>query len=160
VKVVSDTSPVGYLVLIGQGQLLADLFGGVTVPAKVAMELLHSNAPAAIREWFRTPPLWLTVGSEALPSTAEVRGLTSLHRGERAAIVLAEHLGADLVLLDDRPARRAARERGLRVTGLLGVLREAADLGLVDLPEAIDALRRTNFRASPRLLKALLESGR
>ena len=158
-KVVSDTSPVGYLVLIDQRQLIAELFGGVILPAEVAKELLHPDAPRAIREWIRDPPPWLVVDSETLPATAEAGALSSLHAGERAAILLAERLGADLVLLDDRPARRAARERGLRVTGLLGLLREGARLGLVDLAQAIEALRRTNFRASPRLLKALLEGG-
>lgn len=84
-----------------------------------------------------------------------VRGLEKLQAGERAAIILAESIQADLILLDEKAARRVAAELGLRVTGLLGGLGEAAARGLVDLPSAIDRLRKTTFRCPPALLKAL-----
>jgi predicted nucleic acid-binding protein len=54
-------------------------------------------------------------------------------------------------------ARRIAAQRGMRIKGTLGVLGEAALRGLVDLPAAIDRLRRTNFRCSPALMKAALD---
>jgi predicted nucleic acid-binding protein len=65
---------------------------------------------------------------------------------------------ADVVLLDEKAGRAAALSRGLRVVGLLGVLREAANRGLVDLPAAPQALMSAGFRASPALLKAVLSS--
>jgi len=83
-------------------------------------------------------------------------GLEKLHAGEQATIVLAESVKADIVLLDEKAARRAAASLGLRVTGTLGVLGEAATRGLVELTPAIDRLRLTNFRSSPSLLKATL----
>ena len=64
---------------------------------------------------------------------------------------------ADIILLDEKAARRVAVERGLRVTGTLGVLGEASTRGLVELAPAIDRLRMTNFRSSPALLKATLD---
>jgi predicted nucleic acid-binding protein len=60
------------------------------------------------------------------------------------------------VLLDEKAGRTAALGRGHRVSGLLGLLREAADRGLVDLPTAVQALLSAGFRASPALLKAVL----
>ena len=68
-----------------------------------------------------------------------------------------ESLGAALILLDEKSARRAAAERGLRMTGLLGVLVEAANRGFVDLSGAIERLTKTNFRYSPALLRSALE---
>jgi predicted nucleic acid-binding protein len=62
-----------------------------------------------------------------------------------------------MILLNERSARRVAAERGLRITGTLGVLGEAATRGLVDLPAAMDRLRRTTFRCSPALLKATID---
>jgi predicted nucleic acid-binding protein len=62
-----------------------------------------------------------------------------------------------LILLDEKSARRIAAERGMRITGTLGILGEAAARGIVDLPTAIDRLRGTNFRCSPVLLKATLD---
>jgi predicted nucleic acid-binding protein len=56
-----------------------------------------------------------------------------------------------------KSALRVADERGLRITGTLGVLGEGAERGLVDLPAALDRLRKTNFRCSPALLKATLD---
>jgi predicted nucleic acid-binding protein len=84
-------------------------------------------------------------------------GLEKLQSGERAAILLAEARAADIILLDEKIARRIARERGLRVTGLLGILGEAASRGLIEVAPVIDRLRRTSFRASPALLKATLD---
>jgi hypothetical protein len=80
-----------------------------------------------------------------------------LQAGEQAAILLAESIKADIILLDEKAARRIAAARGLRVTGILGVLGEAATRGLVELAPAIDRLRMTNFRSSPALLKATLD---
>lgn len=84
-------------------------------------------------------------------------GLERLHSGEREAIVLARQIQADIVLLDEKAARGAARELGLRVTGLIGILDESATRGMVDLLTAVGRLRRTSFRVSPQLLKALLD---
>jgi predicted nucleic acid-binding protein len=64
---------------------------------------------------------------------------------------------ADMILLDEKAARRVAATRGLRVTGILGVLGEAATRGLVELASAIDRLRMTSFRAPPALLKMTLD---
>jgi len=69
---------------------------------------------------------------------------------------LAEEVHADVLLLDDAAARTLALQRHLKVSGLLGVLRDAAEAGLVDLPAAVDQFRRTSFRASPELLRSQL----
>jgi predicted nucleic acid-binding protein len=60
-----------------------------------------------------------------------------------------------VVLLDDAAARAVAVQRGLKVSGTLGVLCDAAEAGLLKLPDAFDLLRKTNFRASPELWKSL-----
>lgn len=62
-----------------------------------------------------------------------------------------------MLLLDDGKARRAARERGLAVTGTLAVLAGAARRGLVDLPTALSQLQQTTFRAPASLIRLLLE---
>jgi predicted nucleic acid-binding protein len=116
--------------------------------------LLHIEAPESVREWAANLPPWVTVHdnpSTVLPPYSKLQG------GEQAAILLAEALEADIILIDENAARRVATERGLRVTGTLGVLGEASTLGLVDLTNAIERLRGTNFRYSPALLKATID---
>jgi predicted nucleic acid-binding protein len=80
--------------------------------------------------------------------------MEKLQAGERAAILLAELIQANIIIIDEKAARLIAGRRGLSVTGVLGVIREAATQGLVDLKLAIDRLRRTSFRCSPALFKA------
>jgi predicted nucleic acid-binding protein len=70
---------------------------------------------------------------------------------------LAESVPAGIILLDEKAARRTAAARGLQMTGLLGILGQAAGLGLVELAPAVDRLRKTSFRSSPSLLKATLD---
>lgn len=151
---VADTSPLCYLTLIGELELLPRLFGQVLLPEAVRAELLHDDAPAAVRAWTSNLPSWITVDSE---TGVAAFGLEKLQAGERAAILLAESMKADIIILDEKAARRVAAERGLRVTGTLGVLGEAATRGLVELAPAIDRLRTTTFRSSPALLKATLD---
>ena len=59
--------------------------------------------------------------------------------------------------MDEKAAREAAIRRGFSVTGLIGILDEAAALGMVDLLRAVEKLRLTSFRASPHLLKTILD---
>jgi predicted nucleic acid-binding protein len=80
-----------------------------------------------------------------------------LGEGERAAIALAHAIGATLILMDDRAGVAAARSHGLEATGTLGVLVRAASQNLVDLPQAVERLKATNFRYRPELLDTLLD---
>lgn len=80
-----------------------------------------------------------------------------IEAGEREAILLAEHLKADLVLLDDLRARRIAKARGLSVVGTLGILGDASQRGLINFRETIDALKATNFRVSDKLIESLVD---
>ncbi|MBD2772450.1 DUF3368 domain-containing protein [Iningainema tapete] len=53
--------------------------------------------------------------------------------------------------------RQIAQARGLRVTGLLGVLDEAGRQNLLDFPDSINRLQQTTFRASSKLIQVLLQ---
>ena len=57
--VVSDTSPLNYLVLLNAVDVLPRLFFDVYTAAEVVRELSHERAPAAVREWAESPPEWL-----------------------------------------------------------------------------------------------------
>lgn len=151
---VADTSTLCYLLLIGHMDLRPTLFDKGIIPQAVLDELMDEGAPDALRAWIAQPPSWLEI--QFVTSESETN-LDRLHAGEREAIALAEKLRADLILLDEKSARRIARERGLRGTGLLGILAEAAARGLIDVTDAVDRLRQTNFRTSPGMLKALLD---
>jgi len=143
---VADASPLCYLILIGEIDLLSKLFLRVLVPQAVIAELLNEDAPEAVRSWAANLPAWIGATENPLLATT---GMEKLQAGEQAAILLAESMKADIILFDEKAARGVAADRGLRVTGLLGVLGEAATRGLIELAPVIDRLRMTSFRASP-----------
>lgn len=152
--VVSDTSPIHYLLLINQVELLPKLYGSINIPEVVRDEMLAPGAPIILQQWIQQPPSWLNVYVVELPTNL---ALMRLDPGERAAIQLALQIQADLLIVDDKPARQAATALGIKITGLLGILSEAARLGEIELPVVLAQLmNKTNFRASPKLIQTLL----
>jgi predicted nucleic acid-binding protein len=150
--VVADTTPLNYLILIDLTQVVSELFGQVTIPRAVLNELQSPQAPDKIRQWLAQRPDWLVMREVQQDDPT----LTHLDPGERA-ILLAQELRTDLILLDENRGRREAISRGLNVTGTIGLVDRLGVRGLIEVPTVVARLRQTNFRISPRLLNALLD---
>lgn len=157
---VSNTSPISNLAWIGRLNLLRDQFSEVWIPNAVEKELQNipdSGARTAVdnakREgWLKSRP----ASDAALISLLTVE----LHQGEAEAISLALEMKAARLLIDEREGRAMARQLGLSLTGVLGVLLRAKKLGQITAvkPE-IDALRsKARFFIAPALETAVLES--
>lgn len=157
--VVADTSPLNYLVLIGKVDLFPLLFERIIIPREVYSELTSPHAPLPIQEWIEQRASWLEV-QETPYCESGTAVEANIDRGERAAITLALHLQADLVLMDDRKGAIAAERSGLAVTGTLGILDLAAERGFIDFRDAVRLLECTNFRRPTKLLDALLDKHR
>jgi predicted nucleic acid-binding protein len=156
--VVADTSPLNYLVLIGEIQLLPQLYRRVVIPQAVIDELRHPAAPAPVAEFAANPPDWLEIARvDVAEQPASSVTIATLDAGEIAAITLAAaHPGA-LLLMDETAGRAEAARRGIRSTGTLGILRDAAAVGFVDLPSAFQKLQATSFRLPTGVITDLLE---
>jgi predicted nucleic acid-binding protein len=152
--VIADTSPLNYLVLIGAIDVLPTLYQSVVIPKAVFAELHTEDTPHLVKEWIDGSPSWLEV-KQAVETEAALPA--TLGAGEREAIVLAQQLTADALIIDDRDGRKEAMQRGIKVIGTLGILNDAAIRGLIDLPTAITKLQQTSFRASAKLITVLLE---
>lgn len=153
--VVADTTPLNHLILIGQQDTLAKLYGQVFIPQAVLKELQVRQAPKAVRDWLARRPNWLRVERLLVPQDL---ALEALDPGERETIACAEEKRADLIIMDDRGGRREAQRRSLIVVGTLTVLYAAAQRGFVDdFPQAIERLKKTGFRASPKLYQSFLD---
>ena len=152
--VVSDTSAICYLLLINQIEILQILYKVVAIPQTVADELSASESPPVVKSWIANPPDWLQIHASETVQSLE---LEKLDPGEREAILLAEQLKPDLVILDDKAARRIALSRGLRIIGILGILKDGARSGLVDLETTFEQLRKVGFWVAPSLLERLLK---
>jgi hypothetical protein len=62
--VISDTSPLRYLILIGQADLLPALYSEVLIPEAVADELNQPATPDPVRRWDCPSPRLASGGSE------------------------------------------------------------------------------------------------
>lgn len=130
------------------------MFGRVIVPTVVSRELQRDATPHAVKAWMAHSPNWIEVQE---PATDPGPAPSNLGEGEWHAIVLAQEMSADLLLIDDREGRQEARRRSIPVTGTLGVLDRAAERGLVDFSAAISQLRKTNFYLPSDIVGSLLK---
>ena len=85
--------------------------------------------------------------------------LEMIDHGEAETIAFALENDVDLVVLDDKDARKVARGFGLKVTGTLGLLLLAKRKGLIDVTGPyIEELRKNGFRISDEVVRKILES--
>ena len=151
--VVSNASPLIALARIGKLGLLASLYGRVLIPKEVHEEVTAQGRGLPGAEEVRRAD-WIEVRTGPYGPGVEPAGLVGLGAGERSTILLARSLGAELVLIDERKARRAARELGLEVAGCIGILEAGARRGLVDDLRVVYAdLLRQGMRFETRLLQ-------
>ena len=148
--VVSDTTPLNYLILIGHVDVLPRLFGKLLVPPAVIHEMRHPKAPAAVAVWAANLPEWIEVKA---PHTDLQLGVGA---GEDEAISLAVELGDAAILMDDKKARVVAEGRGLLTIGTIAILDLADEAGLLDFELAISRLQSTTFHVEDALLKPVL----
>jgi predicted nucleic acid-binding protein len=151
--VVSDTSPLNYLVLVGAIDVLPDLFGEVYAPPAVLVELQHPRTPDVVKDWSQAPPNWLRIQTPSPNATRDPK----LDPGEADAIALALEMGASAVLVDEKKGRRTAIAQGLAVLSTLTVLELAADRDLLDLRATLDALQATTFHCTQALIDDALK---
>lgn len=146
--VVSDTTPLHYLILIDEVDLLPRLLGEIIIPEIVFQELQTEKTPDKIKHYLENKPDWLTIR----PSTMIIdQQLQDIDPGEREAILLAEELDADAILIDDLAGRKIALDRGLRVLGTLGLLEIAVEDGLVDFLDTLKRIKEAGFFISKSL---------
>lgn len=155
-KAVSNTTPLRYLIAIKQEHLLGQLFEKVFVPVAVHQELTDAGTPEIVRRRVMSPPVWFEV--RVVKETETTAFPVILHRGEREAILLAEALRADVLLIDEQIGRTVALSRSLPLSGTLGVLERADTMGFVgDFPEVLQELKASGFFIADTLEQLLLE---
>jgi hypothetical protein len=144
--VVADTSPLIALLQIGHLSILKSLFIEVQIPPAVALEAAPSLPERP--SWLLVRELTEPIGSDILRA--------SLGRGESETLGLAFEVRAELVILDDRPARRLAIGLGLPV-GTMGVLLRAKRTGIIPAVQPlVEQLLRAGFRLSPAIRERVL----
>ena len=127
--VISDTSPIINLAIVGELELLRQLYDKVIIPQAVYNEIVVEGVGQTGAEEVETLE-WIEV--KAVADRPMVTALEAdLDVGEAESIVLALELEADLLLLDERKGRIVAARLGINHIGLLGVLIKAKQEKLI-----------------------------
>ena len=156
-RVVSNASPLIILAKVGQFERLRDLFGRIEISPQVREEVVDRGKGRAGAQEVSSAGYVVTTPVKSAGRIAEIREGYQIAAGEASTITLAEEMGADLVLMDDRQARAAARSIGLKVVGTLRVLEMAYEGGhLSDLRSTYKTLKASTSRIRPSLIDASL----
>lgn len=151
---ISNTSPLLYLHLVKQLDLLAQLYGKVLVPPAVEAELQVGaeqgiNVPQiAALSWLKVTPL---------ASDTSIPLVTDLGRGEAEVIALGLENPDSRLILDDTLARRIARLNKLQFTGTVGIIVRAKQVGLLTaVSPVLSALQKAGLWLSDALVTQVL----
>lgn len=158
--VVSDTTPVISLMKARQLELLRQLFGVVYIPEAVYRELTDNEAfPEEVRMVQECEFLYMQKVDNG-KSVAILQNFTGLDAGESEAIILADEMNSDVLLMDERKGRQVAKKLGIRITGTIGILTQAFDEGILtkeDVERCIERLKESGIRISEKLYQRLRE---
>jgi uncharacterized protein len=158
VIIVSDTSAISNLILVELIELLPKIFTTIVVPQAVSQELLANGQQHQITQFVQSAN-WINVHSvQNLSQVESLQKEFSLDLGEAQSIALAMQLQASRLLIDERLGRIAAKQKGLKITGILGVLLIAKQQALIsEVKPWMDRLiGQANFRIHPLLYQDVL----
>ena len=125
--VVVNSTPLVAFWSIGRLDILRALFGEIVIPAAVREEFLSTEKE--LRRQVLRDEAWIWVVKLENPN--RTGAFSNLDQGEAEVLALAEELGASLVLIDERKARRYAERLKLPLSGTLGVVLLAKEEGIV-----------------------------
>lgn len=152
--IVSNTSPIWNLWTIEHLHLLKMLFGKITIPQAVYIELKRGGIPPAVfhdLSWISVQTIENVVQCQFLQNELDI--------GEAESIVLAHELNASLLLIDEKRGRKVAHRMKLRISSLLGVLTESKRRNLIPNVKSImdRLLLQSGFWIDNELYKRVLQ---
>jgi uncharacterized protein len=154
--VISDTSCIGYLIIIDKLSLLKDNFSKIIIPETVHKEILQLSSKYNLREYLHSN--WINVNRITNKKLFNEL-LQKVDEGESEAIVLSQEIHADLLLIDERKGTEIARSLGIKTIGLLGVLLLAKERKIIPLVQPIleELTKNIIFRINKILYKNILQ---
>ena len=148
-KVVVNSTPLIALGRIGRLDLLKQLYQEIIIPDAVFLEVTAKDDQVcnAVKQSLT----WIKVSS--ISKDADKRMYRArLHDGEVEVMILAQEINADLVIIDDKAARRTAESLDLPLTGTIGVLLKAKDNGILSsVLSVVEEMEHTGVYYGERL---------
>lgn len=152
-KVVSDTTPIISLLKIAKLELLKHIYSEIFIPVSVFEEIEAGRNRKHYRDISQLN--WIRI--EEIKDKRAGKYFLDLHTGEAEAIILASEISADLIIMDEKLGRYYAKHADLKVTGTLGVLAKAKELGFIkEIKPLVKELIEKDFWISEKTLEAFL----
>ena len=153
--IVSDASPLINLARVDQFELLTAFYDQIVLPRAVYDEVVARGQGRDGSQEVKDAA-WIEVRVPQDELAMRVLG-TELGKGEASAIILAQELEAELLLIDEIRGRRIAQQLGLKVKGTLGILARARREGRIsNLRQVIELLRARGTWVSKELCESVL----
>lgn len=155
--VVSNATPLIALDNINRLKLLYTLFGKIYIPLAVYNDVFVKGIGK-----HRIPELEDWIIKETISDIDKLESLKRiLDPGEAEAIILAQEIKADLLLIDENKGYRKAKDIGLSVMRTATVLLTAYKKGYIsDLKRELNALKDKGFYLSEWHYQKLLEKAK
>jgi len=151
-RLVINTSP---LLVLARADLL-EVVGQLPLDFICPTEVLDEIAAGVALGYPDVRPPWLTALELSRPVDLVARATLDL--GEAAVIQLAVEQQVARVCLDDRKGRRAAQAVGLQVTGSLGLLVRAKQMGIIaTLRPLLERMQREGAYYDEELVRRVLQ---
>ena len=158
-NIVANSTPLIELSKIHRLDILRDVYGKIIIPEEVYSEVViqGKGQPGAAEVG---AAMWIDV--RAVTQKGKVMNLHANKRldlGECGAIILAEEIHAQRIIIDDLAARKVAQARGLPIIGTVGVLIVAKVRGIIpNVKDILDNLKKHGTRIGPRLYQQILNA--
>lgn len=153
-NIVSNTTPIISLLKLSKLEILQSLYSEINIPDAVYQEIEAGKS----KEYYRDLSLLDWINIREIKDKNALRYFLGLDAGEAEAIVLATETDADLIIIDERLGRLHAKNAGLKVTGIIGVLIKAKSEGLIDnLKPLLDELTEKGVWISEKLKIQILK---
>ena len=158
--IISDTTPIISLIKINRLDLLEKLFEEVLIPEAVYRELTTNALFENEAKIVKTSSFLKTSSVQNRKSLQLLQAVSGLDDGESEAIILADELKSDVLIMDERKGRKVAEKLGIKITGTVGVLLQSYSENTISSDEIktyLDQLKNSNIRLSESLIQKALE---
>ena len=137
--IIADTSCFIILSKIDELELLQKIYVQIVTTSDIAIE------------FGEVLPDWVIIKNVSNKNYQDILEL-QLDKGESSAIALALEIENCTIILDDYKARKVAQKLNISITGTIGVIVKAKQLGIIKSVQPIlEKIRNSNFRLSKEL---------
>jgi predicted nucleic acid-binding protein len=157
--VISDTTPVIALIKINRLDLLEKLFTEVLIPDAVFDELTTKSSFTNEAAIVISCSFLKKTSVQNKKSLQILQAASGLDDGESQAIILADELKSDVLIIDEKKGRKVAQQLGITITGTIGILIQAHNEGIIssdEIKQYFDQLKNSNIRLSDSLIQQAL----